>query len=314
MFSVLRRNRLGIPGLISVIALVFAMGGGAYAANGDGAGASAKNRKGGGNVNKLIKRESQKFSKRFSRVFSKRFAPLFPGPIGPRGFPGLPGADGDDGDDGDDGSNGSNGVSAEGVSFSGGEEPAGNPCGGLGGVEVKSASPEPSYVCNGEEGSPWTELGTLPKEATLTGAWAMGTTFEEEKEKGPFDPQIVPISFPIPLEEGLDAAQVHYLDETGEEIVINPVTEEPEQVPPSDCGSALLPEGTPEDPRANPGHLCIYAGFESELGSFLGYPLIVKPGSSSFLDSGASSAGAALQFSFLELKARARGTWAVTAE
>src|SRR5665811_87049 len=136
MFSVLR-NRLGIPGLISVIALVLAMGGGAYAADsgGDGATASAKNR--GGNVGNLIKREARKFSKRFSQRFSRRFAGT--GPQGPRGINGSNGARGDKGDRGDDGDKGDTGKEGK----------------------------------EGPEGSPWTELGTLPEGESLKGTWGL---------------------------------------------------------------------------------------------------------------------------------------------
>jgi hypothetical protein len=86
MFSTLR-NRFGIPGVISVIALVFAMLGGAYAANNSGsagkATASAKAKKG----------------------------PRGPkGATGPAGPAGPAGAKGDTGANGTNGSNGSDGA------------------------------------------------------------------------------------------------------------------------------------------------------------------------------------------------------------
>ena len=84
MFSILR-NRFGIPGVISVIALVFAMIGGAYAASGSGPGpkasASAKAKKG----------------------------PR--GPRGPRGPKGEPGPKGDTGPQGSAGPQGAKGDS-----------------------------------------------------------------------------------------------------------------------------------------------------------------------------------------------------------
>ncbi len=88
------RNRFGIPGVISVIALVFAMLGGAYAAsNDDGSGskasASAKGKPG---------------------PRGPRGKPGPAGPAGPQGPAGPAGAKGDKGDTGAAGSNGSNGA------------------------------------------------------------------------------------------------------------------------------------------------------------------------------------------------------------
>jgi hypothetical protein len=88
MFSTLR-NRFGIPGVISVIALVFAMLGGAYAASSNDNGkatASAKAKKG------------------------PRGPKGATGPAGPVGPQGPAGAAGAKGDAGANGSNGTNGV------------------------------------------------------------------------------------------------------------------------------------------------------------------------------------------------------------
>jgi len=90
MFSSFR-NRFGIPSVISVIALVFAMFGGAYAASNDsGSGAKAT--------------ASAKKGPRGPR------GPKGPaGPAGPQGPAGAAGAKGDKGDTGAAGSNGSQG-------------------------------------------------------------------------------------------------------------------------------------------------------------------------------------------------------------
>src|SRR5665811_2004770 len=143
------KEPFGKAGLIvAVVALVFAMLGGAYAANGSGdATASAKNR--GGNVGNLIKREAQKFSKRFSQRFSRRFA--VPGPLGPRGFPGFPGPEGPKGDDGDDGDKGDKGDSGDSVKVT--ELATGECANEEGGAEVKEeGAAEGVEVCNGEDG------------------------------------------------------------------------------------------------------------------------------------------------------------------
>ncbi len=94
MFSLLR-NRFGIPGVISVIALVFAMIGGAYAATNESgkATASAKAKKG-------------------PRGPKGKAGPAGPqGPAGPAGTPGPPGPKGSNGSNGDAGARGATGAS-----------------------------------------------------------------------------------------------------------------------------------------------------------------------------------------------------------
>lgn len=191
MFSLLR-NRLGIPGLVSAIVLVFAMGGVAYAASsgGDGATASAKkkNRKGGGNVNKLIKREARKFSKQFSLVFAKRF----PGPQGPQGVPGLPGAAGADGQNGSNGQDGDDG--ATGPQGPTGEDGATGPTGPTG----PTGDEGPTGPTGGFD------FASLPSGATLTGAWAVNESVSTELVR-------IPISFNVPLAASLPEAKAKYV-------------------------------------------------------------------------------------------------------
>jgi Collagen triple helix repeat (20 copies) len=96
MLSLLRR-RMGVPGLISVIALVFAMTGGAVAA-----------------LSGPEKAEVKKFAKKYSKQFAKQFAipgpPGSPGPAGPQGPAGAPGAKGDTGAKGATGAAGATGA------------------------------------------------------------------------------------------------------------------------------------------------------------------------------------------------------------
>ncbi len=137
MFSIFR-NRFGIPGVISVIALVFAMIGGAFAAsNGDNVHATASAKK---------------------------------GPRGPRGKPGPAGPQGPAGPvgpKGDAGSAGSNGTSAEASSFAGAKGSCTE-----GGAEIKSASPT-VQLCNGKKGANGTfSTEPLPAGKTLTGVWS----------------------------------------------------------------------------------------------------------------------------------------------
>jgi hypothetical protein len=175
MFSPLR-NRFGIPGAISVIALVFAMFGGAYAASNDNGGSG-------------------------KATASAKKGP--PGPRGKQGKPGKPGAagpagpQGPAGANGKDGSNGANGKDGESVKLS-----AAASC--LEGGTKLTVGAQSSEVCNGDEGEPgvpgepgengepWTAGGTLPEGATETGAWS-------GKGSAAGQQLLIPISIPIPL-------------------------------------------------------------------------------------------------------------------
>jgi hypothetical protein len=279
------RNRFGIPGVISVIALVFAMFGGAYAATNSGgkATSSAKAKKG----------------------------PRGPrGKTGPAGPAGPQGPAGANGKDGANGSNGADGVSVTTTTFATNK----NGC-FEGGVEVKSASPTVS-VCNGEEGepglegppgpegSPWTDGGTLPTGETETGRWAMGGFSSS------FSEIFAPVSFPIPLAAPLDADHVRVLAPAIEkEILISPEGEF-EEVTPTKC------LGTEQVPTAATGYLCVYLG--EVVGTFNPYPTIMRIGSvEGQLE--AANRGAATSGSILIIQGEggtqvtAMGSFAVTA-
>ncbi len=175
------RNRFGIPGVISVIALVFAMFGGAYAATNNG--------------------------KAHSSAKAKQGPRGKTGKTGPAGPAGPAGAKGDTGSAGSNGSNGSNGQSVTATSFAGSK--VGSSC-TEGGIEFVAASGT-TFACNGKKGTNGTNgtngttgfTDTLPSGKTETGAWgfnaseASATTEEQEEE------QLlivrVPVSFSIPL-------------------------------------------------------------------------------------------------------------------
>ena len=160
------RNRFGIPGVISVIALVFAMFGGAYAAT-----ASKRHHKKGGAVVAVAKRYSKAFSKRYSKVFSQRFAkPGETGPAGPQGPKGDTGAKGDTGTIGPEGPEGPKGEKGD--------------TGEAGACSVQ----EPECA--------------LPPGATETGTWLFGPYPDLEKYPGKNTGVKTPLSFPIPLEVG----------------------------------------------------------------------------------------------------------------
>jgi hypothetical protein len=175
MFSTLR-NRFGIPGVISVIALVFAMFGGAYAASNSSSGpkatASAKAKQGPrGKTGKT-------------------------GPAGPQGPAGPAGPAGAKGDVGAPGSNGTNGApGADGKSVIGEPIASGGACGeGVTGVKY-TLNAVSTPVCNGKDA--FTEF-VLPSEATETGTFSFQG---EDKEL-----EVSPIAFPIPLSPAAAAA------------------------------------------------------------------------------------------------------------
>jgi hypothetical protein len=164
MVSMLRRN-LNAPTLIAVVALVFAMVGGAVAANSSGGG----------------KAEASADGKRGPRGPKGARGPAGPaGPQGPAGAPGAPGAKGDVG---------APGVNPVGTAFGGNQKGCAE-----GGVEFKGANT--TVACNGVKGQNGADGQTgftevLPAGSTETGTW--GALLKDE-ELG-----IVPVSFNIPL-------------------------------------------------------------------------------------------------------------------
>jgi len=232
------RNRFGIPGVISVVALVFAMLGGAYAANNasdNGATASAK-----------------KKAKKGPRGPKGATGPAGPaGPAGPQGPAGAKGDNGGNGAAGDKGATGANGAAGQSVTTAA-EPPFGN-CGDEEGVKLTSASGT-SYVCNGAEGAagptgePWTAGGTLPPNATQTGTWVLG---DDSPVVPPgFNVSVIP--FPIPLANPLDGSHATYIGLTDGGETPLPV--------PAQCDDPTHP-GAPsaQNPEADSGHLCVFA-------------------------------------------------------
>lgn len=186
MFSVFK-NRFGVPGIISVVALVFAMIGGAYAASG---GLSGKQKK---EVKKIALSVQGKTGKT--------------GPQGPKGDTGAAGAKGGTGATGANGKDGAAG--APGKSVNVGTEASGANC-VAGGINIEvEGSGQKKFACNGKDGvTGFSE--TLPPEKTETGAFSVpnintGTT--------PASP-LVAISFNIPLAPGTQP-NVNVIDKDG---------------------------------------------------------------------------------------------------
>ncbi len=157
------RNRFGIPGVISVIALVFAMLGGAYAAS---------NNSGSGKASASAKRGKP-------GPPGKRGKPGPPGPAGPQGPAGPAGPAGAKGDNGAAGSNGAKGATGDkGTNGTAGAKGATGAAGATGATGLSGFT------------------ATLPSEATETGAWFMRGNADNE-----WTQNATSISFPIPLAE-----------------------------------------------------------------------------------------------------------------
>lgn len=290
MFSTLR-TRFGIPGVISVVALVFAMFGGAYAAS---------NSSGGGKATA-------------SKAKAKR-GPAGPkgatGPVGPAGPQGPAGPAGAKGDAGAAGANGAAGTGASTVAFSGSQHGCSE-----GGLEVKTAGGS-AFVCNGEEGpqgvqgaqgtqgapgaqgtpgSPWV-VGAAPDKVILKGTWSLPqyTAAAAEEE--------IPVSIssgvPIPSTASsfISAAIGGGLDNGGAEGQATTVC--PGSATEPTINSALL-EG------ANVGGLCVYAAAQTNLAP----PTPGGPGPATFALT-ESGGGVITQFKALAAgPAKGYGSW-----
>lgn len=263
MFSRLREQFSTTALILSVIALVFALMGGAYAASQPQA-KQAKAKQGPrGKTGKTGKT----------------------GPAGPAGPAGAPGAKGDAGGAGAPGQNGKS------VAVTEIEE--GEPeCDERGGAEVTQEGASSGVeVCAGEEGSPWTAGGTLPKGATETGTWAFsGTEADTVGTPG----EVVPISFPIPLKEVIEeGSQLHFQSQADFADTCK--------------GNAAEPVGGAAHPTAPPsGQLCVYAFPGSILNAT--FEGIFQPGLGG---NGTGQGGAILLFA-LTGNAYGNGSWAIT--
>jgi hypothetical protein len=273
------RNRFGIPGVISVIALVFAMLGGAYAASQNSGGKATASAK----------------AKRGPKGPKGATGPA--GPAGPQGAAGANGKDGSNGSAGAQGSQGLPGKSVAVANYSGPECP-GSEEGAT--VEVSGEPATKKYVCDGTpgtngtqglQGSPWTAGGTLPPSSatgcpcTETGAWAV--------RGGPGFHRAV-ISFSIPLAAALDGSHVHVSNQANFSDF-------------DEGGAGTIGcTGSAAAPTAPSGHLCVYIGTENE--ALIGEEVERV----SALSNGADTAGAFLGILDFEAASYATGTWAVT--
>ncbi len=263
-------QKLGTAGfIISIVALVAALGGGAYAAS--------------GGLNGKQKKEVEKIAKKYAGK---------PGAAGATGPAGAPGAKGEAGAAGAAGSDGAAGTSVTSKAI----PTSSATCNHHGGSEFTSAGGTTTTACNGEQGepgetgSPWSEGGTLPSEATETGTYFAGA----EGNGSIFGGVMKEISFPVPLEAPIASGAVVYYDGQGS---VPADCENPEH-----AGSA-----TALNPEAKPGFLCVFqnigSDFKFEEASTTAGPEV-------------GPAGTFLLFSLEGSSAAERyvgGTWAVTA-
>lgn len=181
---------------ISLVALVFAMSGGAYALTDSGNGNGNGN--GGHTSAQIAKKKKGKHGSAGARGPRGKQGPEGKqgpaGPAGPAGPEGKPGAAGAPGTPGEKGANGTSGAPGKSVTLVN-EAPRSCSYGGFT-YEVEGSGVE-NEICNGEEGqkgtpgSPWTDKGTLPSGSTETGTWSVSVV----NALG-----FAAIGFPIPLE------------------------------------------------------------------------------------------------------------------
>jgi len=296
------RKHLTPSTFIALIALVFALTGGAFAATGGGS---------GGSHGTLMASAAKK---------SKQKSTSTRGPVGPKGATGATGATGPAGAtgpvgaQGPAGTNGTNGTGTpgepgkEGTPGKEGEsvkskslpvKPGAEHC-EEGGSELTAAEGKKTYACNGEKGV--IHPGeTLAPDASETGAWTAGVVIEGTTLPAG-DLLVVPVaSFTIPLEKPLGEHEVHYINPAGEEVLGGGSTVQP---PLADC------PGKAEKPEAAPGNFCVYSAREE--GVETGSSGIFQAGTNR--EEGAGTTGATETFTVTNTyDPMDFGTWAVTA-
>ncbi len=267
-------KQLGPAGLtVAIAALVLAVGGTALAASA---------------LTGKQKKEVEKIAKKYAGK------PGAAGAQGPAGPAGPQGAVGPKGDTGSAGSAGAAGASVTNTKLN-----PGNANCLEGGAEFKVGSGSSTFACNGEEGpegpegpaggpgpegSPWLAGGTLPPGETETGSYSLRVPSAQIA--------YIPLSFPLPLPVGEGTE--------GNRVAVNYVKE--------GTGPTAACPGTPADPSAEPGNLCVYEGSSEEFS----YSAEIRP------DNGESGIGAARTGAVLLMEGKSGfayvvGTWAVTA-
>jgi Collagen triple helix repeat (20 copies) len=235
---------------IALLALVFAITGGAFAASSNGGGS-------GGSHATLTASAAKKKSKAPARgPAGPKGATGATGAAGPAGATGPAGAAGAKGENGAAGAPGTNGTGTEGKAGTSVTSktlaPGKGDCGAYGGSEFTDGTTK-TTACNGEPGTTGFTK-TLPAGETETGHWDVSVPRETEA--------IAPISFAIPLESAIGQNNVFFLKVAGakkEECEAEAGMEKTE------CEEELTKEeaacpGSVEEPKAVAGDLCVYTG------------------------------------------------------
>ncbi len=264
------RRRTTYANVAATLALLFAMSGGAYAAS-----------------RVLITSTKQIKPSVLAQLKGKTGAT---GHVGAQGSAGPQGLQGPQGPQGPQGSSGSSGTAGTSVISS--TEAPGAHC--QSGGSKFTAGSSITYACNGENGTTGF-TSALPSGKTETGTWSIQSSGEQVTAESH---QLIPISFPIPLEEP---------------IVSKP---EPEQehvffIGEAEAGEVHAVEcpGSVTHPLAAKGDLCVYTTLLQPGIT----PVSIFDPSLGQASEGAAPSGAMLAF---EVTAEARtgfGTWAVTA-
>ncbi len=212
------RKHFNAATAVAVVALVFAMAGGAYAA--------------GKYLITSTKQISPKVLASLKGKTGKAGKDGANGAQGPAGAAGLQGPAGAKGENGAPGANGTNGN--DGVSVASSTEPKGANC-KEGGSKFVAASGT-TYACNGEKGKEGSFGGSpLPTGKSLTGVYG-GSTFSEA-------------AFPN-AGFGIARVGVGFAEPVAEESTIVYVKEG--ETPPAECPGSLA------EPKASEGFLCIF--------------------------------------------------------
>ncbi len=188
------RKHFNATTIVAIVALVFAMTGGAYAAK-----------------HYLItntKQISPKVLKQLKGQNGKNGANGAAGAAGANGKDGAQGLPGKDGNNGTNGTNGKDGASVSSATVL----TASSTCSKLGGSEFTAAEGKKTTACNGKEGSPWTDKGVLPQGSSETGTWSAISVENAFKTIG----GVASVSFAIPLAA---APTVEYIGEGEEGLV-----------------------------------------------------------------------------------------------
>ena len=278
------REQLGPAGfVIAIVALVAALGGGAYAASGGSSDGKATASADG----KATASAKGKPGPRGKTGKTGKTGPAGPaGPAGLAGAAGPAGPKGDPGAKGDSGTPGSPGAPGKGVVLTeittAGLE---GECVGVGGtrVEVEGTPASKKYVCNGKDGA--SGDGTLQPGETETGTWWFQGNGAES--------QGAPISFTTPLSVA-DAALIKEAHFSTEEAA---------------AFEAECP-GDINNPGAEPGALCF---FISDEGEALPVGVFQPNYENTIEENGLGTSGVILFFTTQAPSKFASGSFAVTA-